>query len=279
MKQNTMSLRAKINNYAKSCHIRPQAVLQTIMFERFLERLARSPYQRHFVLKGGALISVVLGIALRTTMDIDATLVSYPMNEADLLRAIQDICSIPLDDGVTFSDFSVSPIRKDDFYGGLRVRFNAYYGNMVTALSMDASTGDKITPEPILHEWRGILDENVKIALQCYNIETILAEKVETILSRGVFSTRPRDFYDVYALTNKVEVNKTLFREALFTTAEHRGSTERISNYAETLVQMAHSADMRNRWHLYAAEYSYAQAISYEETLKAVADLMEGSIF
>lgn len=143
---------------------------------------------------------------------------------------------------------------------------------------MDASTGDKITPKPILHEWHGILDENVKIALQCYNIETILAEKVETILSRGVFSTRPRDFYDVYALTNKVEVNQPLFREALISTAEHRGSTERIRNHAETLTQMAQSADMRNRWRSYAAEYPYAQAVTYEETLKAVADLVKGKV-
>lgn len=275
MKQNTMSLRAKINNYAKSCGIRPQAVLQTVMFERFLERLSRSPYQRHFVLKGGALISVVLGIAQRTTMDIDATLVAYPMNEANLLLAIQEICAVSLDDGVTFSDFAVSPIRQNDAYGGLRVRFKAHFGNMVTVLSIDASTGDKMTPSPIFHEWRGILDENVHIVLQCYNIETILAEKTETILSRGVFSTRPRDFYDVYALLHKVEVNQSLFNEALTVTAEHRGSLEIMKHYAETLAAIAQNEDMQKRWRSYAAEYPYAAGIAFGDTLHAVASLVE----
>lgn len=275
MKQKTMSLRAKINNYAKACGIRPQAVLQTVMFERFLERLSRSPYQRHFVLKGGALISVVLGIALRTTMDIDATIVAFPMNETDLLRAIQEICSVELDDGVTFSDFAVMPIRKDDAYSGLRVRFNALYGNMVTPLSIDASTGDQVTPAPVLQEWRGVLDENVRIALRCYNIETILAEKVETILSRGVFSTRPRDFYDVFALMHKAKVNKALFSEALTLTASHRGTAERMKDFDTILTQIAHHPDMQKRWRSYAAEYPYTQGISFEETLQTVSSLMQ----
>lgn len=275
MKQKTMSMRAKINNYAKSCGIRPQAVLQTVMFERFLERLSRSPYQRHFVLKGGALISVVLGIALRTTMDIDATIVAFPMNETDLLRVIQEICSVALDDGVTFTDFAVAPIRKDDAYGGLRVRFNALYGNMVTPLSIDASTGDQVTPAPVLQEWRGILDENVRIALRCYNIETVLAEKVETILSRGVFSTRPRDFYDVYALVQKVEVNRAIFCEALTLTATHRGTVERMKDFNTILTQIARHPDMQKRWRSYAAEYPYAREISFEETLQTVSSLMQ----
>lgn len=269
-----MSLKAKINNYAKACGIRPQAVLQTLMFERFLERLSRSPYREHFVIKGGALISVILGVALRTTMDLDATLMSYPLTAESVLGAIREICAIPLEDEVTFSDFSASPIRRNDPNGGLRIRFNAHFKSMVTPLSMDVSLGDEITPAPILHEWHGLLDEKVNITLLCYNVETILAEKVEAILSLGEFTTRPRDFYDVHALVNKGAYKRDLFNQALTSTAAHRGTLERIKEYASTLERIAQSADIRARWNSYAREYPYAREISLESTLKTVAALM-----
>lgn len=276
MKNDTMSLKAKINNYAKACSIRPQAVLQTLMFERFLERLSRAPYRDHFVIKGGALISVILGVALRTTMDLDATLMSYPLTEESVLRAIQEICEMPLEDEVSFSDFAASPIRRNDPNGGLRIRFNAHFKSMVTPLSMDVSLGDEITPAPILHEWHGLLDEKVNIALLCYNVETILAEKVEAILSLGEFTTRPRDFYAVHALVNKGAYKQDLFNQALTSTATHRGTLERIKEYTSTLERIAQSADIRARWNSYAREYPYAREISLESTLEAVRGLMAG---
>lgn len=275
MKNDTMSFKAKINNFAKACGIRPQAVLQTLMFARFLERLSRSRFRQHFVLKGGALISSILGAALRTTMDIDATLTAFPVNEARVLHALQEICAIPLDDDVTFSGFSAVPIRRDDPYGGLRIRFDAHYKSIVTSLSLDVSAGDAITPEPILYEWRGVLDESVCFPLLCYRIETILAEKVETILRRGETSTRPRDFYDVFALVKNAGYRRDVFNDAFSSTVLHRNPSERIKAYKETLAKIEMNPDIRARWDSYAKEYPYAGNIPLKETLEIVAELMD----
>lgn len=275
MKNDTMSFKAKINNFAKACGIRPQAVLQTLMFERFLERLSRSRFRQHFVLKGGALISSILGAALRTTMDIDATLTAFPVNEARVLHALQEICAIPLDDDVTFSGFSAVPIRRDDPHGGLRIRFDAHHKSIVTSLSLDVSAGDAITPEPILYEWRGVLDESVSFPLFCYSIETILAEKVETILRRGETSTRPRDFYDVFALVKNAGYRRDVFNDAFSSTVLHRNSSERIKAYKETLAKIEMNPDIRARWDSYTKEYPYAGNIPLKETLEIVAELMD----
>ena len=230
MSSKAMSLKGKIKNYAKSNNINAQVVLQNYMFERLLNRLSVSEYKDKFVVKGGMLIAAIVGLDTRSTMDLDATLRNLPLTEEKLNEAISSICAIDMKDDVVFEVKTIDAIRQDDIYGGYRVRLNAIYDTIITPLSIDISTGDVITPEAVKYEFGGIFDDNVRISLWGYNIETVIAEKVETILRRGVFNTRPRDYYDIYILGTTQKYDVETLKEALKATAQHRGSTEQIAD-------------------------------------------------
>ena len=251
MSSKAMSLKGRIKHYAKSNNIAAQVVLQNYMFERFLERLSNSEYQEKFVVKGGMLIAAIVGLDTRSTMDLDATLRNLPLTEEQITEAISKVCAIDLDDDVLFEIKSVEPIRKDDVYGGYCVRLDAKYDTIVTPLSIDISTGDVIAPEAVRYEFSGIFDEDIRIKLWGYNIETVMAEKIETILSRGVFTTRPRDFYDVYILGTTQKYNAEVLDEALKATAMHRGSTERIADVDGIIKQISANDDVKNMWDKY----------------------------
>lgn len=264
MSGKAMSLKGKIKNYAKSNNIAAQVVLQNYMFERFLERLSLSDYREKFVVKGGMLIAAIVGLDTRSTMDLDTTLRNLPLTEEQISTAIRSVCDIHLDDDVVFKMQAIGPIRKDDLYGGYCVRIDAVYDTIVTPLSIDVSTGDVITPSPVKYDFGGIFDDGLKITLWGYNIETVIAEKVETILSRGVFTTRPRDYYDVYVLVTTQEYDKKLFAEALAATAKHRGSTEKIKDIPSILERISESHELKNLWSKYQKKFAYASDISYE---------------
>ena len=275
MSSKSMAFKAKINNYAKKNHLPAQVVLQNFMFERFLERLSKSEYKDKFVIKGGMLISALVGLDTRATMDLDTTLRKLELTEEKVKEAVGKISDIDLSDGISFRINSVSPIRKDDIYGGYRVKMEALFEEMITPLSVDVSTGDIITPEAVEYEIGGIMDDSVRIKLWGYNIETALAEKVETILSRDVLNMRSRDYYDVYILVNGQEYNLKTFRNALRATAEHRGSWERIANWEPILDRLVINNDLQNLWGKYRREFYYAKDISFEETIEAVRKLLK----
>jgi len=233
MKDKAMSLKAKIRNLAKEKNIAAQVVMQNYMFERFLERLAHSPFADRFVLKGGMLIAAMVGLDSRSTMDLDATIRNMPLDTAAMLKAMEAICAVYLDDDVRFRVISAVPIRKDDVYGGLRVAIEADYGTICTPLALDVSTGDAMTPHAVRYRFRTIFDER-EIELWAYNLETVLAEKVETILRRSVFNKRLRDYYDAYILTKTHEVDRELFLRALAATAAHRQTADQIANTLRT---------------------------------------------
>lgn len=274
MSSKVMSLKGRINNYAKSRNIAAQVVLQNYMFERFLERLSVSDYSEKFVVKGGMLIAAIVGLDTRSTMDLDATLRNLPLTEEQILAALSSICQIDLNDDVSFEMKSVAPIRKDDIYGGYCVRLDAIYDTIVTPLSIDVSTGDIITSEAVKYEFSGIFDEDIKITLWGYNIETVMAEKVETILSRGVFTTRPKDFYDVYILGTTQKYDRGIFKEALKATAIHRGSLEKIVNMDGIMQQISSNEDLKNMWVQYRKRFAYARDISYENIMEILGTLI-----
>lgn len=224
MSRKAMSLKAKIRNLAKEKDMSAQVILQNYMFERFLERLSKSDYRNNFILKGGMLIATIVGIDNRSTMDMDATIKNYPINIDSLTTAITEICDIDINDDVYFSLTGIEPIRGDDIYGGYRVGVRADYDTIVTQLAIDITTGDIITPEEVFYSFKMIFEEGT-IGVWAYNIETVLAEKVETILQRGELNTRPRDYYDIYILVNSQEFDKTIFIDALEQTARHRETT------------------------------------------------------
>ena len=268
MSSKAMSLKERIKKYAKNNNIAAQVVLQNYMFERFLERLSVSEYREKFVVKGGMLIAAIVGLDTRSTMDLDTTLRNLPLTEEQISSALNTICSIDLKDDVVFDVKTLAPIRKDDIYGGYRVRIDATYDTMITPLSIDISTGDVITPEAVKYEFGGIFDEDVKITLWGYNIETVLAEKIETILSRSVFTTRPRDFYDVYILGTTQKYDKEILKDALKATAIHRGTLDKISDTASIIELISSSADLQNMWAKYQKKFPYANDITFENIIE-----------
>ena len=275
MSSKSMSFKAKINNYAKVNHLPAQVVLQNVMFERFLDRLSKSEYRDKFVIKGGILASALVGLDTRATMDLDTTLRKLTLTEEKVREAVEKICVVDLSDDISFRINSVAPIRRDDVYGGFRVKIEALYEDIVTPLSIDVSTGDVITPEAVEYEIGGIMDDTVRIKVWGYNIETALAEKVETILSRDVLNTRPRDYYDVYILTKEQEYDPAIFKDALRATAEHRGTWERIENWEPILDRLVDNDDLRNLWEKYRREFYYARNITFEETIEAARKLLK----
>jgi predicted nucleotidyltransferase component of viral defense system len=245
------------------------------MFERLLVRLSTSDYKDKFVLKGGMLVAAIVGLDNRATMDLDTTLKNLPLTPESIRGALQEICSIDLSDEVTFAIGSISPIRDDDVYGGYRVMLSAQYDTILTPLSIDISTGDVITPCAISYTFGGILDDALFFELWAYNIETVMAEKVETILRRSVFNTRPRDFYDAYILCTTQKFDKTVFQYALAATADHRETTEQIIDIPGSLATIAASRELRNMWDGYRKQFAYAKEITYDMITSRLSELLD----
>jgi predicted nucleotidyltransferase component of viral defense system len=270
-----MQLKDRIKNMALKNRVPAQAVLQNFMLERLLERISRSKYKDMLILKGGMLIASIVGISNRTTMDMDATLRGYPLSEETLRESLSEICAIQLDDEVTLVLDHIIPIREDDEYGGYRVAIIARYESINTPLKIDITTGDIITPDAIRYTFHSNFEDKL-IKVWAYNIETILAEKVETILQRSVLNTRPRDFYDVYIImkTQRRAIRKKVFITALNATSEKRGSLSAINNKDEILGTIQSDAVMRQRWERYCKENYYAKGIAFDDVIGSMIELL-----
>ena len=271
-----MSLKAKIRNIAKQKNIPAQVILQNYMFERLLVRLSASEYKEKFVLKGGMLVAAIVGLDNRATMDMDTTLKNLPLTPEAIRSALEDVCDIAFDDGVVFEIGTISPIREDDIYGGYRVMLNAKFDTLLTPLSIDVSTGDAITPHAVQYNFSEIFDDEKSYELWAYNIETVMAEKVETILRRGVFNTRPRDFYDTYILTTTQKFDNAVFADA---TAKHRGTTEQIADVPSILYNIEESPELKTMWDKYRKQFSYAKDITYEQIMDSIKTLLKPELF
>ncbi len=271
---NAMSLKARIRNIARQKNIPAQVVLQNYMFERLLVRLSASPCKDKFVLKGGMLVAAMVGLDNRATMDLDTTLKNLPLTPDAIRSALEQICAVPSGDTVNFEVGAISPIREDDAYGGYRVALTARFETLAVPLSIDVSTGDAITPHAIPYCFAEIFDEEKSYELWAYNVETVLAEKVETILRRGVFNTRPRDFYDAYILATTQPFDKVVFAEVLRATSRHRGTAEQIADVPGILHSIRQSPELRAMWNKYQKQFGYAQNITYEQILDVVQGLV-----
>lgn len=271
---NAMSLKAKIRNIARQKNIPAQVVLQNYMFERLLVRLSASEYKDKFVLKGGMLVAAIVGLDNRATMDMDTTLKSLPLTPEAIRSTLDNVCNSPFDDGVSFEIGTILPIREDDIYGGYRVMLNARFDTIITPLSMDVSTGDAITPHAVQYNFSEIFDDEKTYELWAYNIETVMAEKVETILRRGVFNTRPRDFYDAYILTTTQKFDKAVFEDALKATANHRGTTRQIKDVPGILQNIEESPELKTMWERYRKQFAYAADIEYEQIMNVLKTLL-----
>jgi predicted nucleotidyltransferase component of viral defense system len=270
-----MQLKDQIKSLALINHVPAQAVLQNFMLERLLERISISKYEDMFVLKGGMLIAAMIGINSRTTMDMDATLRGYPLSAETIRVAFIEICAIQLDDEVNLMLERVTPIRDQDEYGGYRVSIIAKYETINTPLKIDITTGDVITPDAVRYALHSNF-ENKLIEIWAYNSETILAEKVETILRRSVLNTRPRDFYDVYIImkTQRPSINRKVFSTALNATSEKRDSLLALQDKEMILRTIQSDATMRQRWERYCRDNYYAKGIGFDEVIEELIDIV-----
>ena len=272
MKKNPMSLKATINNIAKKNKVSAQSVLQTYMLERLLERISVSKYKDNFILKGGMLISAMLGIDSRTTMDIDTTIKGFELTEENVKNIMEEVCAIDLEDDITLKINKVEEIRENDDYNGYRLTFEAKYSNtMPVIMKIDVTTGDKITYREIEYSFDLMLEDR-KIHVWSYNVETVLSEKFEAIIKRGVLGTRIRDFYDIYMLwkTQNKNVNKKTLRVAINYTAEHRESTEIIKDWKNVLEELKDDETMQNQWLRYQKNNFYAEGIEYSDLIDSI---------
>ena len=272
MQGNVMSFKAKINNLSKEKKVAPQSVLQVYMLERLLERIAVSPYKDNFILKGGMLISAILGMSSRSTMDMDTTVKGFELTKENATKILNEICAIELDDDITFKMNKIELIREEDDYNGYRATFEAKFKNaMPVIFKIDITTGDAITYKEIEYDYNLMLEDR-KIPVWSYNLETILAEKFEAVIKRGITGTRIRDFYDVYMLINTQDenINKKLLTVAINLTSEHRESLDLVKDWKHTLELLRSDEDMKKRWKVYQKTYFYAREIEYDELMESI---------
>jgi predicted nucleotidyltransferase component of viral defense system len=274
--KNAMQLKALIKNFALDKEIMPQAVLQNYMLERFLERMSRSQYKDKFILKGGMLIAALIGIDIRTTMDMDATLKNMTLTKESVTKALNDIFSIQLGDNITFNLLKIENIRDDDVYGGYRASINAAFDTLNVTLKIDLTTGDKITPKEVKYKFN-LLFEDRTINILAYNPETILAEKYETILRRSVLNTRIRDFYDVYILIKLLlhNIDKAMLLQAIEATTNKRESTALLDNAKSIIEIIKNDEEMQSRWTLYQKDFSYAKDISWNQVIAVIEKIQD----
>ena len=271
-----MQLKAIIKNIAKNKNISAALVLQNYMLERFLERVSLSRYHDNYIIKGGFLIASMVGLDSRATMDMDATIKGYPVNEEAIRKMVEDIIAVPVEDAIHFCLKSVREIREGDEYTGYRVALTADYEKMAVPLKLDITTGDKITPREIEYSYK-LMMEDRSIRVLAYNLSTILAEKLETVVSRGNQNTRPRDYYDIYILSKLQAKNIDVdsLKAALSATTAKRGSSELMMQYAEIMRTVKSSDVMKRQWDNYRKDFDYAAGIEFEETCDAVVAMMD----
>ena len=264
-------VRGKIKNIAKSNRADARILMRIYMMERFLERVANSPYSENFIIKGGILVTSMIGISMRSTMDIDTSIRNLNLSEEEALRIINKISKIDLQDGVTFNVKDVTGIMDDMEYPGIRVTMDAYLGKMIIPIKIDISTGDIITPRAIEYDYSLMLEER-SIKLWSYNLETIFAEKLQTILARGILNTRMRDFYDLYNLYNlrKEKIDFDILKQAIISTANRRGSFLLMKQAVEIIEDIKDDDYLKKLWKVYLADNLYVGDLIFLETVKVV---------
>jgi len=269
-------IKGRIKSVAKQNNADARTLMRIYMMERFLERLAQSEYRDNFIIKGGILVTAMIGVAHRSTMDIDTSMKNLNLSAEDALRVVNQVKDIDLDDGVSFEVKDVSNIMDEMEYPGIRVTMNANVGRLITPLKIDISTGDVITPRAIEFNYDLLLEDR-SISLWSYNLETILAEKLQTVLARGILNTRMRDFYDIRMLLDTYEdkVNKAVLKDAFAATCKKRG-TNHLQEQAEEIIKIIEADEqLQVLWRAYQKKYSYAAEIDYASVISGVRKLMD----
>ena len=253
-----------------------QKFYQLFYFERILERISISNYRGQIILKGGLLLTSIIGNDERTTKDMDATLKGIPLTKNDVEKVFNEILNIDIDDGVSFQIISIKDIRLEDEYGGFRLNILSKLGNNKTYITVELTTGDVITPREMKYNYNSIFEDK-KIPIMSYPLETVLAEKFQTIVTRGLFNTRLKDFYDVYILINtKIDdLNRSNLIKAIKNTFKRRETNFDLEQFNEVIDDLSNDNNMNNLWNEYISKNSYAKNVKFEDTIKAIKEIVE----
>ena len=251
-------LKDLIRNLSREKSADAQILMRNYMMERFLERISLSEYRDKFILKGGMLVAAMVGLDARSTMDLDATIKGANVNVEDIENLISSIVTVPIDDGVKFQLKSISEIMDEAEYPGIRVSMSTTFDGVVTPLKIDISTGDAITPREVRYSFKLMLEDR-SIDIWAYNLETVLAEKLETIITRTTTNTRMRDFYDIYILEqlHGTTLNPKILHDALLATAHKRGSEKYLNQAEEVFDEVENDSVMQKLWEAYRKKFSY----------------------
>ncbi len=264
-------LKALVRNRSHGDNAKAMTLIRNFVMERFLERMSLSKYSGNLILKGGLLVASMVGLENRATMDIDAAIRNYNLSAEDAREMVEDIIAVPLEDGIQFDVKSVESIMDEAEYPGIRFKLEAVLDTMKTPLKMDISTDDVITPGEVNYEYKLMFEER-SIPLLAYNLETVLAEKMETIISRGTLNTRMRDYYDLMILSviKSDTINYVDLAKALEATSRKRNSYELLSGSKHILEQIKSDVGLMEQWGIYQHKYDYAADYAWADIVKNV---------
>ena len=267
-------IKGAIRNISKKTGVNPNSLLQMCLFEGILEKLSKSKYSENFILKGGLLISSLIGVDMRSTMDMDTTLRGIPLNEVSITKILNEILAIEIDADIEYKLIKLSPIRQEDVYEDFCASISCIFGKINATLNIDITTGDVITPREMNYSYSKILEEGT-IPIMTYTIETILAEKFETISSRNITTTRARDFYDLYMIYSiyKDKIDKDILRKAIERTSKYRGSFETALQYKEIVELFRESETPKKLWKKYIQNNPYSKDVDFLDTISVYEEI------
>lgn len=272
----SMQLTDLIKNKVRSLGLDSQLLLKRYFMEQMLERIAKSEYRNNFILKGGLLISSLIGLSSRTTHDIDVSIINKSLSIADIEKIMNEVCKIDIGDNIKYELTSIQEIREEFEYPRMRISFKVYMNKIIDSFKMDVTTGDAITPKEIDYGYKMLLEDKI-INLCSYPIETIIAEKIESILSRSILGTRMRDCYDLYMLEKLFgeKINKETQKQALLKTCEKRGTQKVLVDTIEIITDIENDWGQQNLWKNYAAKNTYVGEVSFADTIKSIKSILK----
>ena len=275
MINNAMQLKAKIKNFAKEKNLDSEIVFQEYVLERFIDRISKSKYKNDFILKGGMLISSMVGVDLRSTLDIDTTIKGFEFTLDKLNEVLNEIIETDIGDMFTFKILMNKKIMEEKEYHGYRVTLEANFDTISQKFKIDISTGDIITPNEVKYDIKQILSDD-KIEILAYNIETVLSEKVHSIIINNTQNSRARDYYDIYILEKlkKKEINNNILKEAIINKFKERGNEKNINNIYQEINKLSNNSDLKDHWKNYREKFTYAKDIEFEDTIKSLKNIV-----
>ena len=268
---NKDSLKARANNLSKELNIPQNVIYNRFFFDAFLSRLATSPYKDKLVLKGGLYLSSVLGLDTRVTMDIDFYLRRLSLERGKIIKLIEEIISIDIQDGISFEIVGSENIRLDDLYGGFQIILLARLDNLRYQFSVDIATGDPIVPSELNYDYKCLITGET-LSLKAYSLESVVAEKLETVLSKGIANSRSKDYYDLYILktTQFENIDKEILKDAWIKTCQYRNFSITKDDAFILLEEIMSNKEINKRWISYGKKVKYAENLSFEEVINSI---------